>query len=786
MKKIYLLIVSMLLSSTFATELFSAPSFDAPSTIDVIQGSGKNFFVLTEVSDLTTFDAVTVSSGVDLIDGTPTIEYTPGQTFAIVKFTEKGTKGVVQLKVASGLASKSVTLTIAPRSNPGMSLDIYDVAFWQEINTVSTGATSTYSDFVPDAVFPVENDAYWKGKWEGIINLLTNTDCSPTPTETACNPYPIPDLGTSSLKGYFIPPTSGNYKFTMNKGENDAALYFDKTAASWKSASLIAGYDIAKKTTTPTSSEIALEAGKAYPIYAVKWYIHRHYYSIQVEGPSFPKQDIPGTMLTPVYDVVKPDAPLNTNINMILTNSLQISWEKTDDSKKISKLKGYNVYVNGTKSNETLLTGLSYLAEGLTGNKEYVIFVTAVDALGNESFPSVYATTTTSQESLVAPTPPTHIREFGVTGSSIKLQWVGAKAAAGFEVVAYDIYVNDVKYNNDYIYADTAFVRGLQAETEYTIQVVSYNSSLVASKKSKPATFTTSPFDPNDSRGLEYGEYRARLNIEKKNISWTEGIGINADIKEKTLFANNGNNALNQGLRNLKPGSLRWGGIDANEYGFESVTGNTTDAGQRAKTIGKARKDAGYATHAMNMNFCNEIGAYYSLCAGMKESPYKVDYIENDEQTFLKLIEYLAGPATSTYGAIRAEEGFTEPLLKKGLGKGLLLEFGNEVWGGSSHHSPMGSNYTNYGKWCRKVATAIKKSPYWNDIKDMVYMVYSGREPHPAGSYLINEQLVAGHKGEVNTFGPGGYLGGNLNYNPEVSYGETVGEYYRLRHEHIK
>jgi len=780
MKKNLFLLVAALLFSSFAAVSNAAPAFNVPESISVVQGSGENYFVLTEVSGLTAFDAVTVSAGAVLIDGTPTIEYTRGKEFAIVKFTEKGTRGAVQLRITSGAVSKNVTLDIAPRNNPGMTLDLYDAAFWQETNTVRNASPSAYSGIIPNAAFPAENEPYWSGKWVDIIKLLTNTDCEPTPENDACNPYPIPDLGTSSLKGYFIPPTDGDYTFSLAVNRDAGQLFFDRTATSWRVATRIADQD------NSTANPITLEAGKAYPIYVVRWYIHRHDYNIQVAGPGITKQIIPGSMLTPVYDVDKPEAPLDASINMVLANSVQMSWVKPDDSGKTSKIRGYNVYINGVKSNENLLTDLSYLAEGLTSNKEYVVFVTAVDGLGNESFPGTYAMATTSRESLVAPTPPTHIREFGVTGSTIKLRWAGAKAAVGFDVVAYDVYVNNVKYNDDYIYADTAFVRGLQAETDYVVQVVSYNSSLVASEKSRSVTFTTSVFDPNDSRGLEYGDYRARLNIQKKNISWTEGIGINADIKEKTLFENNGNNALSEGLRKLKPGSLRWGGIDANEYGFESVSGDVSSAGQKAKTIGVDRKNEGYATHAMNMNFSNEIGAYYSLCTGMREAPYKVDYIENDEQTFLNLIEYLAGPSTSTYGAIRAGEGFTEPLLKKGVSKGLILEFGNEVWGSTSHHSPMGSDYANYGNWCRRIATAIKTSPYWDDIEDMVYMVYSARDPHPAESYLINERMTNGHRGEVNTFGPGGYLGGNLNYNPEVSYGETVGEYYRLRHEQIK
>ena len=779
MKKNLLVLMSIFLLSAFAIETNAAPSFTAPETVSVIQGSGDNMIVLTEVSDVILFSPVVVAEGAEFLDGTPLVEYANGNSFATLRLKEKGLKGTVKLTVASGAVSKTVTVNIAPPNKPGIMLEMYDAVFWGTPNVIATGSAPIYTEWVEDASFPAEKDPFWDGKWETIIkSVTTDSDCD------VCNPYPIPDMGTSTLKGYFIPKVSGDHIISMRVNRDAGALYFDKTATSWDRATKIA--DVAQNDEDPnsnigSSSPIALEAGKAYPIYALRWYIHRLDFDIRVTEPGGAMKVIPGDMLTPIYDVTKPAKPTTLQVNKTLAEKVRLVWKKVSDGTKVAKVIGYNIYVNGVKDNDEPLNSLEYLVEGLTPATSYVLFITSVDSQGNESLASNYVSANTPRLSQTQPTPPTQITMFEATGQTLKLKWRGAWASYG-KVAAYDVYVDDVKYNTeDYVYADTIFIRGLQPETSYKIEIVAYNSTLVASEKSEPANFTTAVFDAKSYLGLQYGDHGAVLNIEKKNISWSEGIGINADVKGTELYANGGNNDLDKGLKTLQPGSIRWGGIDANEYAFESVSGDVAEAGQRQSTIGKARKDQGRATHAMNMNYCNELGAYYALCTGMREVPYKVDYIEFGGATFLKLIEYLAGPATSTYGAIRAEEGFTQPLLKKGTSKGLILEFGNEVWGSNSHYAPMGSDYIKYGQWCRQMATAIKTSPYWEDIKDMVYMVYSARDPRSDDSYGLHESLLQGAKGEVNTFGPAGYLGGNLDYNPGVDYGQSVLEYYRLR-----
>ena len=776
-----------------ALALTAAPSFNAPATTDIVQGSGDNYIILSDVTDITLFNAVTVTQNPSLLNGTPTIEYTVGNRFALLKFKENGTGGTVKMTVSAGVASKELTINIVPYNNPGITLEVYDIAFWNEVNPITDGSTPVYSEVVGTAECPEGNNAFWTGKWETFTDNLTSSRFADPITESWANQKPVPIMFTTAMTGYFIPPTTGSYTFTLSMQENVGGLFFDPTCTSWKNASRIA-------TENTSSSPISLQAGKVYPIYAYKKVLYWLRHDIKVTGPGISQQIIPSTMLAPLYDITKPNAPTGTTASGIMSDRVQLAWNKgVDISTKIAKIAGYNVYLNGVKKNDNPVTTPTYLIKELIAGINYDFFVTTIDELGNESFPGNVVSVQTVPFDATPPTPPANLYVYEATGTTLKLKWGGAAAPGGSAVVGYDVYVDNVKYNADYIFTDSVFIKGLQPETTYTVGIVAYNSSLVASEMSHAEAQTTT-FDPLDYLGIKYDDHRARLNIEKKNISWSEGIGINADIFDGTLYANGGNNTLNKSLRELHPGCVRWGALGANEYAFESATGSGYSNGMKNTSIGTARKNAGLATHAMNMNFCNQIGSYYALCVGIKETGYTVDYRggtqANQEQVFKNLIEYLAGPATSTYGAIRAAEGFTEPLLKAGTSKGLILEFGNEVWGGSNHNSSFANNGSDYGNWCRNMANAMKTSPYWNDIKDMVYMVYSTwLSPildddwgWTTGGPWTNHTggLLANHKGEVNTMGPSGYIGGNLDYDPNVDYGESVAEYYRLRQEQMR
>ena len=70
-----------------------------------------------------------------------------------------------------------------------------------------------------------------------------------------------------------------------------------------------------------------------------------------------------------------------------------VSWDPVADA--AGDLAGYNVYVDGTKANLTLVVGESYEASGLTNGTEYGFSVSSVDDLGNESAQSDPPTTAT-------------------------------------------------------------------------------------------------------------------------------------------------------------------------------------------------------------------------------------------------------------------------------------------------------------------------------------------------------------------------------------------------------
>jgi hypothetical protein len=238
-----------------------------------------------------------------------------------------------------------------------------------------------------------------------------------------------------------------------------------------------------------------------------------------------------------------------------------------------------------------------------------------------------------------------------------------------------------------------------------------------------------------------------------KNIATSEGIGINGPWQNGDII---NNTSIKQLTEELKPGTIRWGGIPANTYSFSSSTGT-----------GKVN------TYEKMLNLANETGSMFSLVVGVNDD---VDYI-NDISTFTRLMEYLGGPAGTPGGDIRASEGYSDPLLQDS--KGVIIEFGNEVWGADAHYAPIGNNYSTYAEWCRQAANIIKSSPYYDSTK--ITLVYSGRNPHPDDSYGLNRTVLKGDKGEVDALAVSGYLGGNLTYDPDIPHGETELQYYKYR-----
>ena len=649
----------------------------------------------------------------------------------------RGFQGTVSIQVDAtdpdGTASASFDVFVGPYSNPGINFEIHDIVFWQQF--VPLKSNPAFSMIAPDGVAPYDQIDL------AALNLSVYSDCQESPPCTGT------DFFTAMFKGYVVPPASGTYNFYMLAGDqNSIGLSSD---ADFDNAEVILhssnGIGSSSGNKEWKSVDVALEAGKTYAIYGTQWNIHTLMGGMLWEGPGITKEYIPGTFLSHVYDVVKPSTPGGFRLVNTGINDLMVSWEAARDD---LNLDGYNVYLNGSLVNDTIIRETAYQVTGLVPGTKYCLLVTSMDRSGNESAESEVLCTTTYESDEFAPNPPTLVEAVIISDLSLKIAWSGATDGET-EVRGYNLYVDGDLYNTDaLIYNTEELVLNLSPESEYMFELEAVDAGFNVSAKSSPFTFTTSAFDPFDT---SISDKKARLKVIMEPVGRSEGIGVNPDYKNGEFLNDHEQVRI---IKELEISALRWGALTANPLSFKDYIG-------AGKTM----------TFGRMMDFCNEIGAYTVICCGVENT---TDWRTKPE-TFTYFLEYLAGPAESAYGAKRVAEGYTESLLEGS--RGLIFEFGNEVWGGGSHDAQIGSDYAAYGAWCREMARLMKASEYYD--KDKIQLVYSGRRPVPSDSYGLHESLVAGDTGEVDWLAVSGYLGGNLNYSPEIDPGNSELDYYK-------
>jgi hypothetical protein len=209
-------------------------------------------------------------------------------------------------------------------------------------------------------------------------------------------------------------------------------------------------------------------------------------------------------------------------------------------------------------------------------------------------------------------------------------------------------------------------------------------------------------------------------------------------------------------LDELKPAAVRWGAIDANYESF-------------AESVGPYQKSQ------MTMGDFAALGARYGgyalLTVGVNSAS---DWITNPDN-FKNFVEYLAGPAGTTWGDVRISEGYTVPFDQQL--KGIIIELGNEVWGFDVHGAnAFGGTYNTYAPWARNMSkNYIKASPYYNP--DKMWVSFSGRSPEE--NYGLHTPLFTGDAGEMDMLSISGYLGGNLKYDPSIDPGESQLDYHK-------
>ncbi|MDX2430860.1 MAG: T9SS type A sorting domain-containing protein [Bacteroides sp.] len=741
MKLNHLLTLAILISgiSLFAQ---NPPSIGTPENDTLYLGTGQNFLLIPNVDDgdpgLDQEITFTVISSDPAILEINDVVYTAGQTMAIIHATEKQVSGTVTIEVEAadpdGTASTSFEVFVGPYSNPGINFEIHDIIFWQQF--VPLKSNPAFSMIAPDGVAPYEEIDL------AGLKLSVYSDCKDSPPCTGT------DFFTAMFKGYVVPPTSGSYSFYMIAGDQKSIGLssdedFDHTEVILHSAEGIGSSSGNKEW---KSVDVSLVAGNTYAIYGTHWNIHTLMGGMLWEGPGIEKEYIPGQYLSHVYDVVKPSVPADFSLINTGINDLMLRWSAATDDRGLD---GYNVYLNGIQINEKPIKETVYQVEELIAGTDYCLVVTSVDLAGNESAESEIICTTTYESDDIAPNPPTSIEALVISDLSMKISWSGASDGET-EIRGYNLYVDGVLYNTiDLIYDEELVVLGLSPETDYQFELEAVDAAYNISIKSDPVTFTSNAFDPNDT---SIDDKKGRLKVLMDPIGRSDGIGVNANYKNGEFLNDPQQVKL---IKELEVAAMRWGALTANPLNFEDYIG----AG-KAMTFGRF------------MDFCNEINAYTVISCGVEDA---TDW-RKDPATFTNFLEYLAGPSSSTYGAKRAEEGYAESLLEGS--RGLVFEFGNEVWGGDSHDAQIGKNYVEYGNWCREMATLMRGSDYYNE--DKIFLTYSGRNPHPDDySRTLHENLLNGDAGEVDWLAVSGYMGGNLDYSPEIDPGESELDYYR-------
>jgi len=740
-KYLYTLVLICLVSFIAAGQ--TGPSDPLQDSILIFVRSGVNQILIPFDQDefTSTISFSAESSNTDLLEVADVL-YTPGQTFALCSATEKGLTGVAELtiQITDGIVNdqKTLDIHIVEYDNFGLNFEIHDMVFWQE--NVPVSSPPIFDTIIDSGAGPYDHLNY------NNIPLTVNLDCQTSPPCTGHDFY------TAFYRGYLVPPTTGTYHIVMESADRFGFWISANSSYTNMQNILYNGSNspnVGENIGNNRKRSIAVElvAGQVYAFYATQWIIHTTIGGILWEGPGIETQFIPDDYLRHTYDTEKPTAPGILVAEWVSTTQAGVTFPPSQDNRNVS---GYNVYLDGIRANDQLLSFPEIRISNLVPETNYFVVATAVDALGNESFVSETTTFQTFTTDELPPSPPTELNLIKPTGLALEIEWSGA-VDAQTQVIAYNIYINGELYNaDDYIFDETIIIRGLQPSTSYEVTLRAFDTSFNASALSEVFNVATTDFDPMDD-GL--GEKRGRLIVHNRNISWNEGIGLNVPYE-------NGNYPNNQGIRNLVEefgsGAVRWGAITANSRSFSGSTGTSPSNNN---------------TYARIMAHANEIGAFFALTVGVQDG---IDYM-TEPTTFLRLLEYLNGPADSPGGAIRASEGFTEPLLPDS--KGVILEFGNEVWGAGAHDAQIGANYENYAQWVRDMIDLMKTSPYYDP--DKIIFTYSGRYPHPGSSYNINTRVLTGDDGRGDCLAVSGYLGGNLNYDPEVAAGESELDYFK-------
>jgi chitodextrinase len=390
------------------------------------------------------------------------------------------------------------------------------------------------------------------------------------------------DTGGSRLKGYNVYRNGSYLKQVLTTSTSDTGLagstiysYAVSTVdnagnESARSSAVSATTPAPPDTTAPSvpagltasainHSQINLSWGassdtggsglKGYNVYRNGWYVKR------VLAPSTSTSDI-GLAASTVYsyavsaidnagnrsakssatsaataarpDTTVPSVPRGLAARAISCNQIDLSWSASTDTGG-SRLKGYNVYRNGSYLKQVLTTSTS--DTGLGASTIYSYAVSAIDNSGNESAKSsaTSATTPAPPPDVTAPSVPAGLTAGAISCSQINLSWGASTDTGGSGLKGYNVYRNG-SYLKQVLTTSTSDT-GLAASTVYSYSVSAIDNSGNESAKGSAASATTPACPDTTAPSVPAGLTAGAISCSQINLSWgastdTGGSGL--------------------------------------------------------------------------------------------------------------------------------------------------------------------------------------------------------------------------------------------------------------------
>ncbi len=212
-----------------------------------------------------------------------------------------------------------------------------------------------------------------------------------------------------------------------------------------------------------------------------------------------------------------PSAPTNVTASDVTETSVKITWTASTDNVEVA---GYNIYVDGAKVNESLVTATEYMLTDLKAGTEYKVVVEAVDT-SNNTQKSEAATVETVD--ITAPDAPTNVEASEITETSAKITWTAS--TDNVEVAGYNIYVDEAKINESLVTVTEYTLTDLKAGTEYKVVVESVDTSSNTQSSEAVTVKTVDTTKPSSPSEVAVG----KITHNSAEVTWqesTDNVGV--------------------------------------------------------------------------------------------------------------------------------------------------------------------------------------------------------------------------------------------------------------------